>query len=193
MAYTRAFIRNAAKESGVEIPKELEDVLINEHITARDAYAEEKVKTALDENKPAEPVKVTDSEEYKTLKQQFDDYKAEIQSKESQAAKEKAVKAYFEGKNITGDNLNIAMLSSSEAMKALEMDGEKIKDTAALDALVSGALAKLVTTTTQTGANTQNPPENNAGKAAFDAMTLTEKMRFANEHPSEYATYTKPN
>jgi hypothetical protein len=191
MAYTRQFIRNAAKESGVEIPKEFEDALINEHISVRDAFAEEKVKTALAENKPPEPVKVTETDEYKTLKRQFDDYKAEIEGKEALAAKEKAVKAYYEGKNITGDNLTIAMLSSGEVMKTLEMDGEKIKDTEALDALVGGALAKLVTTTTVTGANTETPPANSTGKDAFDALTLTEKMKFANEHPTEYATYTR--
>ena len=33
MAFTREFIRSTAKESGVEIPKELEDALINEHLS----------------------------------------------------------------------------------------------------------------------------------------------------------------
>ena len=40
MAFTRATIRNLAKESGVEIPKELEDALVTEHLNARNAYAE---------------------------------------------------------------------------------------------------------------------------------------------------------
>ena len=41
MAFTRSTIRSLAKESGVEIPKEFEDALVAEHLTARYAYAEE--------------------------------------------------------------------------------------------------------------------------------------------------------
>ena len=52
MAFTRATIRNLAKESGVEIPKEFEDALVSEHLTARNAYAEEQVKAEL-EKQPA--------------------------------------------------------------------------------------------------------------------------------------------
>ena len=67
MAFTRATIRNLAKDSGVEIPKELEDALVSEHLTARDAYAEEQVKAEL-AKQPTEKVgKVEDSEEYKNL------------------------------------------------------------------------------------------------------------------------------
>lgn len=43
MAFTREFVRNVAKESGVEIPKELEDALVQEHLSSRNAYAEKKV------------------------------------------------------------------------------------------------------------------------------------------------------
>jgi hypothetical protein len=40
------------------------------------------------------------------IKKQFDDYKADIEGKAAQAAKETAVKAYLESKNITEDNLD---------------------------------------------------------------------------------------
>ena len=100
MAFTREFIRKAAKESGVELPKELEDALVQEHISARDAYAKAQVESALEANKPEAPPKVKDTEEYKTLKKQFDDYKAEQEGKETKAAKEKAVRAYYESKGI---------------------------------------------------------------------------------------------
>lgn len=79
------------------------------------------------------------------VKKDFDDYKAEIANKESKAAKEKAARAYFESKNIGGANLNIAMRSSAAEIDAIELDGDKIKDTSALDALVSGDYASLVT------------------------------------------------
>lgn len=161
MAFTREYIRKLAKESGIELPKEFEDGLVSEHLTARDAYAENKVKTALEENKPDEQTPVKDSEEYKKLKKEFDTYKTDIANKETAAAKEKAVRAYFEGKNITGKNLELAMRGSGSEIASLEMDGDKIKDSTALDALVSGVYAGLVSTTTTKGADTANPPANN--------------------------------
>lgn len=161
MAFTREFIRKTAKECGVEIPKEFENALVDEHLSARDTYAEAQVKEALENNKPAETPKVKDTEEYKKLKKEFDDYKAEVSGKEAKAAKESAARAFFEGKGITGKSLDIAMRGSGAEIAALELDGDKIKDTSALDALVKDTYSGLVSTTTIRGAQTATPPANN--------------------------------
>lgn len=163
MAFTRATIRNLAKESGVELPKELEDALVSEHLTARDAYAEEQVKAELEKQPAEKAVNVKDSEEYKTLKKSFDDYKAEIANKQAKEAKEKAVRAFYESKGITGKNLEIAMRGSRAEIDGIELDGDKIKDASTLDALVKGDFSGLVATTTKKGADTANPPANNGG------------------------------
>lgn len=160
MAFTREFIRKTAKECGVEIPKEFENALVDEHLSARDTYAEAQVKEALENNKPAEAPKVKDTDEYKKLKREFDDYKAEISGKEAKSAKERAARAFFEGKGITGKSLDIAMRGSGAEIDALELDGDKIKDTAALDALVKDTYSGLVSTTTVRGAQTSTPPAN---------------------------------
>lgn len=97
------------------------------------------------------------------VKKDFEDYKAEITNKETKAAKEKAVRAYFEGKKIEGANLNLAMRSCAAEIEALELDGENIKDTKALDNLIAGDLAGLVTNTTVQGAKTATPPANTTG------------------------------
>lgn len=90
----------------------------------------------------------------------FESYKADITAKESKAAKEKAVRAYFEGKNIKGANLELAMRGCGEEMAALELDGDKIKDTKALDTLMDGTYKSLISTTQTQGANPANPPAN---------------------------------
>ena len=100
-------------------------------------------------------------EKYEKEHKAFEDYKADITAKESKAAKEKAVRAYFESKNITGGNLDLAMRGCVEEMAALEMDGDKIKDAASLDALIAGAFKPLVSTTQTQGANPASPPNNN--------------------------------
>lgn len=84
-------------------------------------------------------------DKHDAVKKELDDYKAEVAAKETRTAKEKAAKAYFESKNIEGANLNLAMRSCSAEVDALELDGEKIKDTKALDALIAGDFASLVT------------------------------------------------
>lgn len=83
-------------------------------------------------------------EKYEKERSAFEAFKTDITAKESKAAKEKAVRAYFESKNITGANLDLAMRGCGEEMAALELDGEKIKDTKSLDALVDGTYKGLV-------------------------------------------------
>lgn len=83
-------------------------------------------------------------EKYEKEHSAFESFKTDITAKESKAAKERAVRAYFESKNITGANLDLAMRGCGEEMSALELDGEKIKDTKSLDALVDGTYKSLV-------------------------------------------------
>ena len=56
------------------------------------------------------------------------------------------------------------MRGCGEEMAALELDGEKIKDTKSLDALVDGTYKGLVSTTQTKGANPANPPANPPAK-----------------------------
>lgn len=103
-------------------------------------------------------------EKYDKEHKAFEDFKADVTRKEAKAAKEKAVRAYFENKNITGSNLDIAMRGCGEEMDALEMDGSNIKDTKSLDALIDGAYKGLVSTSIVKGSNPANPPVNTPAK-----------------------------
>lgn len=109
-------------------------------------------------------------EKYEKVKKDFDDYKAEVSTKETKAAKEKAVRAYYESKGITGKSLDIAIRGSGAEIDALELDGDKIKDTSALDELVKGTFSGLVSTTETRGAQTSNPPANSGVKMTKDEI-----------------------
>ena len=159
MAFTREYIRKLAKECEVELPKDFINGLIEAHIEARDAYAEEQAK----KQPETMPVNVKDSEEYKKLEKEFNDYKGEVEKKNARATKEQAVRAYFESKGIKGKNLDIAIRGSRSEIDGVELDGDKIKDSTALDALISGDFAGLVSKTNRTGAKTENPPANDGG------------------------------
>lgn len=94
----------------------------------------------------------------------FSDYKKDQEAKATAAVRDKAVEAYFEGKNITGENKKLAMRAAREEINALVMDGEKIKDTASLDKLVENDLKGLVVKTSKNGAPTVTPPKSGGGK-----------------------------
>ena len=165
MAFTREFVRNVAKESGVEIPKELEDALVQEHLSSRNAYAEKKVQEYQAENPAAEAPKVTDSKEYKDLKKAFDDYKADQTAKETRAAKESAYRDLLKASGVSEKRIDTVMRASGPIIDGLELaeDG-KAKDADKLTEGIKTEWADFIPTTTTQGAPTANPPAVSGGK-----------------------------
>ena len=149
--FTRAEIRNILGEACTE---EIENRLVALHLGVVDPLKDDLTKYKADAEKlpgvqkQLDDLKATGDggykEKYEKEHSAFEAYKSDVTKKESKAAKEKAVRAYFESKNITGANLDLAMRGCGEEMAALELDGEKIKDTKSLDALVDGTYKGLV-------------------------------------------------
>lgn len=127
--------------------------------------AEEKAKRFDDVEKELNELKSKGTEDYKAKYEAehtaFENYKSDVTAKETKAAKETAVKAYFEEKNIVGKNQAIAMRGVKSDIDKLILDDQgKIKDTTSLDELIKGDYAGLISTTKIKGANTPNPPAN---------------------------------
>lgn len=149
--FTRAEIRNILGEACTE---EIENRLVALHLGVVDPLKDDLTKYKADAEKLPGVQKELDAlkaagdggykEKYEKERSAFEAFKTDITAKESKAAKEKAVRAYFESKNITGANLDLAMRGCGEEMAALKLDGEKIKDTKSLDALVDGTYKGLV-------------------------------------------------
>lgn len=149
--FTRAEIRNILGDACTE---EIENRLVALHLGVVDPLKDDLTKYKADAEKLPGVQKELDDlkaagdggykEKYEKEHSAFEAFKTDITAKESKAAKEKAVRAYFESKNITGANLDLAMRGCGEEMAALALDGEKIKDTKSLDALVDGTYKGLV-------------------------------------------------
>lgn len=149
--FTRAEIRNILGDACTE---EIENRLVALHLGVVDPLKDDLTKYKADAEKLPSVQKQLDDlkaagdggykEKYEKEHSAFEAFKTDITEKESKAAKEKAVRAYFESKNITGANLDLAMRGCGKEMAALELDGEKIKDTKSLDALVDGTYKGLV-------------------------------------------------
>lgn len=124
----------------------------------------DEVEKELNEIKKANSGKEDFKIKYENEHTAFEKYKSEIAAKETRTAKEAAVKAYFEEKNIVGKNQAIAMRGVKSDIDKLILDDQgKIKDTTSLDELIKGDYAGLISTTKIKGANTPNPPVNNTG------------------------------
>lgn len=118
-------------------------------------------------------------DKHDTLKKEFEDFKRDVQTKETKAAKESAARAYYQQKGITGKALDIAMRGSGAEIEALQLAEGKIKDTAVLDALVKGDFAGLVSSTTTKGADTPHPPANTGtGVTKADIYKKDDKGRY---------------
>ena len=179
-------------DSIIEMHTETVDAL-KEKLAAADENAKklEAVTKERDELKAGGDYKKKFEDEHKA----FEDFKKGITAKETRAAKEKAVRAYLESKNITGGNLDIAMRGLSAEIDAAELDGEKIKDTKPLDELIGGTFKGLVVTSTVTGTQTANPPANGGGAKLTKAdiykkddhgryvMTSAERQKALAENP----------
>lgn len=170
MALTRKLLK------GMGLTDEQVDTIIEAHTDTVDGLKSDISKYRADAEKLPTVQKELDTlkakgddgwkDKYETVKKDFDDYKIGVESEKSKAAKVKAARAYFEGKNIIGKSLEIAMRASEKEIDGLELDGEKIKDTAVLDGLVAGDLAALVGSTGVRGSATANPPANNGSGSA---------------------------
>ena len=159
-----ALTRKSLKAMGIEDEKI--DQIIEMHTETVDALKKERddfrdkaeqydtLKKELDGLKNGKDWKA----EHDTLKKEFDAYKKDVTEKEIAAAKTKAGRAYFETKGIKGGNLEIAMRGAKDEISALELDGDKIKDTKALDALIAGDYKGLIVSESTKGADPVNPP-----------------------------------
>lgn len=190
MALTRKFL----KALGIEDEKV--DQIIEAHTEVTDGLkkkiseAEDKSEKYDELQKELEKYKKMDGfkEKYEKEHADFEAYKKDISEKETHAAKSKLVRQYFEGKSITGDNLEIAMMAVDGQLDGFEIDGEKLKDTKTLDDLVSGKLARLVVKKQTNGVNTATPPSNNGSN---NPMTKDEirKIKNTSERQKAWAIY----
>jgi len=81
-----------------------------------------------------------------------------FEAKEARAAKEAAVRAYYQEKGVIGKALDIAMKGSGAEIDALELADGQVKDFSLIDGLIGGVFAGLVGKTATVGAPVYYPP-----------------------------------
>lgn len=175
-----AMTRKALKAMG--LTDEQADSIVEMHTDTMAALKEQRDTYKADADKLAEAQAELEAlkadgykEKYEKEKSDFEAYKTSQTQQAAKAAKTAAVRKYFEDAGITGKSLEIAMRGAGAEIAAAELEGDKLKDTAALEALVKGDFAGLVGETKVTGADVAHPPKG----ANVDTSKMTDAEFFA--------------
>lgn len=190
MALTRKMLEAMSiDEKAIEQIIEAHSESVNALKAERDGFKEtaskyEKVQKELDELKAAaengdkDPYK----EKYEALKAEFDTYKGDIEAKEARSAKEKAYRSLLKSASVDKNFHDRAMEAASDDINSIEFDKDgNVKNADKLTDKIKAKWSDCIINVTETGANTPNPPANGAN--TFDAMSLADKMQFANKNP----------
>ena len=172
MALTRKFL----KAMGIEDEKV--DQIIEAHSETVDALKEERDGYKADAEKlpevqrqleaakkkaPKEGEETVSKADYDKLKAEFDQYKNDVQAKETHSKKVEAYKAILKDANLSEKGIEKAVRYAEWDKIELGEDG-KLKGANDHIKAVREEWAEYVTTTTTTGAKTSTPPANNGGK-----------------------------
>lgn len=102
-------------------------------------------------------------EKHDKLKEEFDQYKNDVQAKETHSKKVEAYKTILKDANLSEKGIEKAVKYADWDKIELDADG-KLKGANDHIKAVRDEWAEYVTTTTTTGARTSTPPVNNGGK-----------------------------
>ena len=175
MALTKAQVREILSAAGVtsESMSEAVDKIIDGHLTSVNALREDIAKYKEDAEKlptvqkELDDMKANSNDDWKEkhdkLKGEFDQYKTEVQAKETHSKKVEAYKTILKDAGLSEKGIEKAIKYAEWDKIELEADG-KLKGASDHIKSVKEEWAEYVTTTTTTGAKTSNPPANNGGK-----------------------------
>lgn len=173
--FDRAALRKIFEGAEIEVPKDVLGQICDLHTSSMDGLPETikelkgKLKVAEQERDAAKAKVPVDGEEtiskaeYDKLKGEFDQYKNDVQAKETKAAKEAAYRDILKDANLSEKGIEKAIKYAEWDKIELDEDG-KLKGANDHIKAVRDEWAEYVTTTTTTGAKTSNPPANNGGK-----------------------------
>lgn len=145
----------------------------------------EEIDTLKAEKQTAED-SATTAERWKTkhdaLKAEFDNYKNDVEARETRSAKEKAYRALLKAVNAEEKYHDKLVKASADDIDKIELDNDgNVKNVDKLTDKIKSDWSDFIRTETETGADTPKPPT--SGANTFEAMSLADKMAYANANP----------
>jgi hypothetical protein len=120
---------------------------------------------------------------YDAVKEEYDNYKNQIEAEKIVVQKKDLFRQVLKDINISEKRID-AVLRVSD-VENLELDEKgQIKDVDNLKESLKQEWSDFIVTESKKGADENKPPKDE-NQNAFEAMTLTEKMTYANQHPTD--------
>lgn len=121
-------------------------------------FTQEQVNQIVSDRLAREREKLTQQTAFEEREKALQEREKAFEAKEARAAKEAAVRAYYQEKGVTGRALEVAMKGSGREIDALELADGQVKDFTAIDGLIGGVFSGLVSKTVTVGAPVTHPP-----------------------------------
>ena len=190
MALTRKFL-NAL---GIE-PEKVEEIItahtetvngLKDELATAKAEAERLpgVQKELDDLKKTVKAENAFQKKYEDEHAAFEKFKSDTAAEKILTAKKAAYTEILKDAGITADKSIEKVLKYTDFSSMEIGEDGKFSDAATLLKTAKEEWPELITTEGAKGAEVGNPPANNGG-SAFAAMSLAEKMQYANSHPGD--------
>ena len=121
-------------------------------------FTQDEVNKIVSDRLAREREKLTQQTAFEEREKALQEREKAFEAKEARAAKEAAVRAYYQEKGVTGRALEVAMKGSGQEIDTLELADGQVKDFTAIDSLIGGVFAGLVSKTVTVGAPVTHPP-----------------------------------
>lgn len=190
-----AFKRSMLESMGLEASQI--DEIMKAHVEVVNALKDErdKIQASLDESQRQLSNSKSETKDWQTKYESertaFEDFKTAATEAETKKAKESAYREALVKAGVP-DKVIPSILRIAD-LEAVEFDeGGAVKDSAKLVESTKTQWADFIPVSGEKRDNPDNPPEKApTGKEAFEAMTLSQRMQYANAHPDEVAAYLK--
>lgn len=174
-------------------------VLKNENATDEEKIGEildllhgetDTLKAQIDEAKNSDTSKAKEWEDkakewegkYTAERTAFSDYKTQQEKAQETTAKENAYKELLKNAGVSNKLIDLVAKASAKDIEALTLKDGKVEGAEELTKTIRETYKDYITTKTQQGADTHNPPDNGGG-SDFEKMSLGDKMAYANQNP----------
>lgn len=183
------------EEDKVELIVEKHAEVVNEIKTERDEYKEKAEQLPAVEKELAELKKATENGKensykvkYEAIKEDFENYKKEIETKATRSKKEEAYKKLLEDAGVSEKRIAAVLKVSDVDSLEFEEDG-KVKDEAKIVKGIKEEWSDFISTTSTKGASTATPPTG-TGKAT---MTKEEIRKISDPIARQKAMMENPS
>lgn len=195
MALTREMLK------GMGLTEEQVNAIIGEHVNVTSVLKDQVKEYKADAEKLPEVQKELEDlkksggnweEKYNKEHADFEQYKKDVAAQEVIAQTKAAYSALLKENNIGEKYIDSILRVTDFSTMELDKDG-KLKGADALSESIKSDYNGFIVSTETHGAGAETPPgdPNTMTKEAFEKLSLSERMSYANEHPSEAANFLR--